>query len=175
MVDRADFMVFEGDATEAADARLEAYEDKAWRNGTFHLSAPCIYTKALEALKIKPKLSFLNIGSGTGYLSTMVGILLGPRGINRGVEIYSSNVKLARENIYSFIRSSPYFDPTQFAPPEFQVGNGLLLDPQHGTYDRVYCGADVPIGYDSVMKCLLNVGGILVMPYNGCVSQLAPM
>ena len=88
MVDRADFMVFEGDTTEGEDARLEAYEDKAWRCGTFHLSAPCIYTKALEALKIEPKLSFLNIGSGIGYLSTMVGMLLGPRGINRGVEIY---------------------------------------------------------------------------------------
>ena len=110
------------------------------------------------------------VGSGTGYLSAMVGMLLGPRGINRGIEIYSANVKYARERINNFVRNSPFYDPTQFSFPEFQVGNGLLLDPQHGTYDRVYCGADVPQGYDGVMKCLLNPGGILVMPYNGAVS-----
>ena len=76
MVDRADFMVFEGDTTEGEDARLEAYEDKAWRCGTFHLSAPCIYTKALEALKIEPKLSFLNIEErDQDYLPNMVGML----------------------------------------------------------------------------------------------------
>ncbi len=32
----------------------EAYEDHAWRRGTLHLSAPCIYTRAMEALKLKP-------------------------------------------------------------------------------------------------------------------------
>ncbi|KAI6660370.1 Protein-L-isoaspartate O-methyltransferase domain-containing protein 2 [Oopsacas minuta] len=172
MVDRLDFMVIEGDESELEAARLEAYEDKPWKNGTLHLSAPCIYTKALEALKIQPKLSFLNIGSGTGYFSTMVGMLLGPRGINRGVEIYTSNVKLARERTHNFMINSPYYDPIQFCPPEFQLGNGLLLDPQHGTYDRVYCGADVPNGYDGVMKCLLNPGGILVMPYNGSLVSI---
>ena len=56
-------MVLEGDEQEREAGRLEAYEDKAWRNGTFHLSAPCIYTKALEALKIQSNLSFLNIGT----------------------------------------------------------------------------------------------------------------
>ena len=63
MVDRVDFMVLDGDEDEIETSRLEAYEDKAWKNGTFHMSAPCIYTKALEALKIQPKLSFLNIGT----------------------------------------------------------------------------------------------------------------
>ena len=102
----------------------------------------------------------------------MVGILLGPRGINRGVEIYSVNVNFARERTNNFVLNSPFYDPTQFSHPEFQVGNGLLMDPQHGMYDRVYCGADVPQGYDGVMKCLLNPGGILVMPYNGAVSSI---
>ena len=39
---------------EGEDAILEAYEDHAWRQGTFHLSAPCIYTRAMEALALKP-------------------------------------------------------------------------------------------------------------------------
>ena len=45
-----------------------------------HLSAPCIYTKAMESLCLESGLSFLNIGSGTGYFSTMAGFLLGYNG-----------------------------------------------------------------------------------------------
>ena len=46
-IDRAFFMKF----TEEQDMS-EAYEDHAWRCGKLHLSAPCIYTKAMEALKL---------------------------------------------------------------------------------------------------------------------------
>ena len=46
-VDRADFMTFCDDHDV-----LEAYEDHAWRSGKLHLSAPCIYTRAMEALQL---------------------------------------------------------------------------------------------------------------------------
>lgn len=48
MIDRADYMIFQDD-----DEKLEAYEDHAWRRGMLHLSAPCIYTRVVEALKFE--------------------------------------------------------------------------------------------------------------------------
>lgn len=57
--------------------RDSAYKDLAWKHGNIHLSAPCIYSEVMEALKLKAGLSFLNLGSGTGYLSTMVGLIIG--------------------------------------------------------------------------------------------------
>lgn len=57
--------------------RDSAYKDLAWKHGNIHLSAPCIYSEVMEALKLQTGLSFLNLGSGTGYLSTMVGLIIG--------------------------------------------------------------------------------------------------
>lgn len=68
-VDRADYYI--------DDAKETAYKDLAWKCGNLHLSAPCIYSEVMESLKLEPGLSFLNLGSGTGYLSTMVGLILG--------------------------------------------------------------------------------------------------
>ncbi len=57
--------------------RDNAYKDLAWKHGNIHLSAPCIYSEVMEALRLQQGLSFLNLGSGTGYLSTMVGLIIG--------------------------------------------------------------------------------------------------
>lgn len=71
------------------DQRDNAYRDIAWRMGNLHLSAPCVYSEVMEALKLKPGLSFLNLGSGSGYLSTMAGLILGEYNLKYKTCIYS--------------------------------------------------------------------------------------
>ncbi|XP_066873622.1 protein-L-isoaspartate O-methyltransferase domain-containing protein 1 isoform X3 [Kogia breviceps] len=75
--------------------RDNAYKDLAWKHGNIHLSAPCIYSEVMEALKLQPGLSFLNLGSGTGYLSTMVGLILASQSGGQRIESQCGAVRAA--------------------------------------------------------------------------------
>ncbi|KAG7323142.1 hypothetical protein KOW79_012844 [Hemibagrus wyckioides] len=163
-IDRADYYLEE--------YRDSAYKDLAWRHGNLHLSAPCIYSEVMEALELHPGLSFLNLGSGTGYLSTMVGLILGPFGVNHGVELHADVVEYAYQKLDYFIKTSDSFDRFEFCEPSFVVGNCLEIPPESRQYDRVYCGAGVQKEYENYMKNLLKVGGILVLPLEEKLTKI---
>ncbi|KAK9953714.1 hypothetical protein ABG768_015843 [Culter alburnus] len=163
-IDRADYYL--------EDYRDSAYKDLAWRHGNLHLSAPCIYSEVMEALDLQPGLSFLNLGSGTGYLSTMVGLILGPFGVNHGVELHADVVDYAYQKLDYFIKTSDSFDKFEFCEPTFVVGNCLEIPPESRQYDRVYCGAGVQKEYENYMKNLLKVGGILVLPLEEKLTKI---
>ncbi|XP_063378534.1 protein PRRC2A-like [Cydia fagiglandana] len=163
-LDRADYMT--------RDARDQAYKDLAWRHGPLHLSAPCIYSEVMEGLELSPGLSFLNVGSGTGYLSTLVGLILGSSGISHGVEVHPTVVEYANKRLGQFIENSPVLDEFDFCEPKYYQGNGLCIAPLGAPYDRVYCGAGCPEEYQNYFKQLIKVGGILVMPLNDNLVQV---
>ncbi|GFY57437.1 protein-L-isoaspartate O-methyltransferase domain-containing protein 2 [Trichonephila inaurata madagascariensis] len=156
-VDRGDYY--------APNQKQNAYKDIAWRMGNLHLSAPCVYSVVMEALKLRAGLSFLNLGSGSGYLSTMAGLVLGPYGTNHGIELYGEIVDFAYERLDDFLKHSNAVDEYEFCEPTFMVGNCLTLDSSL-QYDRVYCGASCPAEYEPYIKNLVKVGGILIMPLN---------
>ena len=127
----------------------------------------------MEALNLEPGLSFLNLGSGTGYLSTMVGLILGPYGVSHGVELHEDVVEYANEKLNKFRLTSPAVDKYEFCEPKFRVGNCLLIDTTSvRQYDRVYCGASCPPEHENYMKNLIKVGGILIMPLNEHLLQI---
>uniref|UniRef100_A0ABI7WQM4 Protein-L-isoaspartate (D-aspartate) O-methyltransferase domain containing 2 n=1 Tax=Felis catus TaxID=9685 RepID=A0ABI7WQM4_FELCA len=163
-VDRADYYLEE--------FKENAYKDLAWKHGNIHLSAPCIYSEVMEALDLQPGLSFLNLGSGTGYLSSMVGLILGPFGVNHGVELHSDVIEYAKQKLDFFIRTSDSFDKFDFCEPSFVIGNCLEISPDCSQYDRVYCGAGVQKEHEEYMKSLLKVGGILVMPLEEKLTKI---
>ncbi|XP_062848067.1 protein-L-isoaspartate O-methyltransferase domain-containing protein 1 [Trichomycterus rosablanca] len=152
--------------------RENAYKDLAWKHGNIHLSAPCIYSEVMEALNLQQGLSFLNLGSGTGYLSTMVGLIIGPFGVNHGVELHKDVVEYAKEKLDGFIKNSDSFDKFEFCEPHFVVGNCLEISSDCHQYDRIYCGAGVQKDHENYMKVMLKVGGILVMPIEDKLTQI---
>ncbi|CAG9819140.1 unnamed protein product [Phaedon cochleariae] len=164
-VDRAEYFL--------AEARGNAYKDLAWKCGNLHLSAPCIYSEVMEGLSIEPGMSFMNLGSGTGYLSTMVGLILGSCGVNHGIEYHLDVVQYANKKLEEFKKHSGAIDEFDYCEPKFIQGNCLCLTSEcNARYDRVYCGAACPPQYENYMKNLLKVGGILVMPLNDHLVQI---
>lgn len=155
------------------DFQDTAYKDVAWKKGNLHLSAPCIYSEVMESLRLAPGLSFLNLGSGTGYLSTMAGLILGPYGVNHGIEIHEDVLAYAGLKLEEFKKVSPALDEYEFCEPKFVNGNCLNLGSDVRQYDRVYCGAGCPENHENYMKNLIKVGGILVMPLNEQLLQIS--
>lgn len=162
-VDRADYVL--------SAYRDGAYKDLAWKHGNIHLSAPCIYSEVLEGLSLEPGVSFLNLGSGTGYLSTMAGLLIKQHGVNHGIELHEDCLKYAYERLEEFKQMSLALNEFDFCEPVFIQGNCLSIIPGR-QYDRVYCGAACPESHEAFIKQFVRVGGILVMPYKEQLLRL---
>jgi len=131
------------------------YNDMPIRQGVHHLSAPAIYAEALEALlPLREGMSFLNVGSGSGYFSCLVSSIIGPTGTSRGIDIHPELIAFAeaRAKRLGF-------------PLEFRVGNCHDLDPSKSMrFDRIYVGACATDRAQHLYH-LLEVGGVLVAPF----------
>lgn len=144
-----------------------AHSDQPLKEGHIHISAPHIYGSAVEALELCPgsNLSFLNIGSGTGYVSCIVASILGHLSTNYGVEIHQDVIEHSQRAI-SLWNSSLKGSKA----PQIQIvhGNGLNILPQKGEgaigFDRIYVGAAINRSDLIKVSRLLKVGGVLVGP-----------
>lgn len=142
--------------TEGGGERDFAYADTPLRSGKLHLSAPHIYAKALESLMpLKPGMSFLNVGSGTGYFNSIVSELIGGMATNHGIEIWPETVAHSRRRCAALGKPSI----------EFSVGNAYQLDVGVTMrYDRIYLGACAN-SRSKYLYRLLEVGGVLIGPF----------
>eukprot|EP00900_Chrysochromulina_parva_P003218 jgi/Chrpa1/12898/Chrysochromulina_OHIO_Genome00021154-RA len=138
----------------------EAYADRPYRSmqrNAVHLSAPSIYTRCVEHLDLQPGLSFLNVGSGTGYLSAVVATLIGPNAINHGIELRTSNVELSRTLAAERGLSSIVFHNRSIR----------AVDPKASMkFDRIYVGAAANAEERTLVAQLLKIGGLCVGPYD---------
>jgi len=173
-----------------------AHTDQPLREGNLHISAPHIYGTVLEALDLRPNssLSFLNLGSGTGYLSCIVASILGIHSNNYGalectfllaaVESRSSCCRLTHGLFYSCTGVDFHEDVVEHAKAaterwksthnrpfpsiEWIHGNALTIDHNKGEavvgFDRIYVGSSVNKQDLPKLAFLLRPGGILVGP-----------
>lgn len=124
------------------------------RVGNFHISQPSLYADALASLDLRPGLSFLNVGSGTGYLSSIVSEVLG-RGLHHCIEVNQDVLDHAAQMFKQ--QGKDYISLFQVNAYDLDVA----LSPR---YDRIYVGACIDEGSQHLLE-LLEVGGILVGPF----------
>lgn len=109
-------------------------------------------------------MSFLNVGSGTGYMNCIVAVILGPYSTNYGVEIHKDVLDHCEGAIARW--KAMYHDKL----PHFQLihGNALNISMNEGEslvgFDRIYVGASISRNNLSALTSLLKPGGILVGP-----------
>lgn len=108
-------------------------------------------------------MSFLNIGSGTGYFSCLAGYILQAQGINHGIELHDDLVQFAKERVEEYLQfcSAVAHD---VCLPKFLAGNCFQLDPSACSYDRVYCGAACPANKLRFILALTKIGGFAIIP-----------
>jgi len=152
-VDRGHFI----DAPEHSTEEIR-YINSPFRNGAQHLSAPCIYAAAMEGLELSRGCSFLNVCSGTGYLSALASQIVGTKAIHHAIEIKDEMVnhactRLARLGINNV---------------EFISGPCQSLCPETSMrFARIYLGAGADEAMASLLFRMLDVGGVLVGPFAG--------
>lgn len=155
-----------------------AHSDQPLKEGNVHISAPHIYGSAIEALDLVPNssMSFLNIGSGTGYICCIAAEILGPNSLNYGVELHDDVIEHCKLSIAKWktntvevkngISTFHFMDNT--ADIQIIKGNGLNILQTKGEsvvgFDRIYIGAAVDKEDLANITKLLSPGGILVGP-----------
>ena len=154
-----------------------AHKDQPIRDENIHISAPHIYGSVLEAFELKNDsgLSFLNAGSGTGYLTCIAASILGPRSVHYCIEIHEDVIRHSKEAIAAWQKTRPFTQKTSNI--DIIHGNALELNTNKGEcalgFDRIYIGAAIHKFNLHMFKKLLKPGGILVGPGEFPYSNLS--
>lgn len=137
-----------------------AYDDSPIRSGNFHMSQPSLYADALAALEIEPGNSFLNVGAGTGYLSSIVCELTG-KCMHHGVDLNEDVLEHAQKMLTAQGKDHVNFFHVNVHDVDIE------LSPR---YQRIYLGACAG-GESKRILDLLEIGGILVGPFSTSSGQ----
>jgi len=149
------------------------YDNRPVKEGLLHLSAPYMYAQVMEELELEGSRSsdtgttVLNVGSGTGYFSSLVAHVIGETGSVHGVEVNPHLVQHAKARVAE-LNSECHF----MADIQFICGNCFQLSPSERQYDRIYVGAGAKNSMLPFMLELLAPGGILVGPFDSKLLKI---
>ncbi len=127
-----------------------AYEDKAFRIGAGQtISQPYTVAKQTELLELKKNEKVLEIGTGSGYQSSVLA--------ECGARVYSiERQKLLHDTAGPLLEQLGYNVKTFY-------GDGYLGLPRYAPFDKVIVTAGAPYIPPALIE-QLKVGGILVIP-----------
>ncbi|XP_041352615.1 protein-L-isoaspartate(D-aspartate) O-methyltransferase-like isoform X2 [Gigantopelta aegis] len=150
-VDRANFCQF------------NPYNDSPQSIG-YHvtISAPHMHAHALELLaeQLKEGNRALDVGSGSGYLTACMALLLGDSGLAVGIDHID---ELISESVRNVNRDPATKDLLKKGNLKLVVGDGRLGYDIEAPYDAIHVGAAAPVLPEDLIK-QLKPGGRLIIP-----------
>jgi len=145
--------------------RDHAYEDVTIPLGPGStLSQPSVVAFMLELLQPRPNNSVLEVGSGSGYQTALLGKLVHPHGKVFAVEVQPNIAALTRSNL----------EPCKFPHVSCIEGSGVHGIPEHAPFDRIVVGA-AATKFPEDLRAQLGVGGRLVVPVGGETQDVVVM
>ncbi|KAL1917750.1 uncharacterized protein VTP21DRAFT_3584 [Calcarisporiella thermophila] len=120
-------------------ARSQPYQDSPQGIGYgATISAPHMHAHALDQLEpyLQPGMRALDVGSGSGYLTSCMAEMVGKEGKVVGIEHIPELVDLSTENVR---KARPEF--LDEGRVEFVVGDGRKGYPKEAPYDCIHVGA----------------------------------
>ncbi|CAB3223706.1 unnamed protein product [Arctia plantaginis] len=124
------------------------------------ISAPHMHAHALERLKnqLVPGEKALDVGSGSGYLTACMAIMVGETGRVVGIEHIPELVTLAQKNIESDQKLLLTSERVKLI-----VGDGRLGYPSEAPFNAIHVGAAAPTLPQALVE-QLKPGGRLIVP-----------
>ena len=140
------------------DERRRAYDDAALPIGHGQtISQPYMVAVIVEALAVRPGLSVLDVGAGSGYQAAVLAEL-GAEVV--AIERIPELAEQARANLAA----------AGYEGVEVVVGDGTLGWPEHAPYDGIAVAAAAP-AFPQTLYEQLRAGGRLVVPVGGRWGQ----
>ncbi|XP_056635007.1 protein-L-isoaspartate(D-aspartate) O-methyltransferase-like [Diorhabda carinulata] len=124
------------------------------------ISAPHMHAHALELLKdnLVNGTKALDVGSGSGYLTACMAIMMGEKGVAVGIDHIPELVEMSRSNIQT---ANP--DLLESKRVQLMVGDGRQGYADLAPYDAIHVGAAAPTLPQPLVD-QLKVGGRLIVP-----------
>jgi len=140
------------------DQRRHAHEDRALHIGHRQTnSQPTTVSNMLTLLEVEPGDRVLDVGSGSGWTTALLGILVGPTGEVHAVERVPELVTWGSENLAAY--AMPWTTISQ-------ASADVLGLPDQAPFDRILVSAQASRLPDELVG-QLAVGGVMVVPVAG--------